>query len=339
MREHTVTRLTYSRCVMALLAVVLLLTPATAVAQEPEADDELATQLSEMAELAQRISDAYPQAVTDSEIVDQQAFDEAQSAAQQIAAAFGTEETDTDFEKRLQEISLPLGEQIEGQVYRLAGMIDARREPAEVQSLLDKLAPNFNRAVLLAKGRIAPIEGRQLKNEEAINDAVSEIGAVVDDVVAAYEAGDTEEAANLANEAFFLYESNGIGADTTSVDEQLENRVEAEISNFANPEDDPGLEQLISSGASVEAVQEQVQTIKEALAVNKSLLVGTLPDVLRGDVNGDGRVTIVDALFIARAAVNLRSVDAAAADANGDGNVSIVDALLVAQAALGLRQL
>lgn len=332
-------RTTYSRIVLTLMAISILLTPTTVQAQDPEADDELTTTLSEMADLTQTIADAYPQAVADGDIVDQQAYDRAQAAAEQIAAAFGAEESDTEFEKQLQEISLPLGEQIEGQVYRLANMIEGRRAPAEVQALLDELAPNFNRAVLLAKGKIAPIADRQLKNEQAIANAVAEVEATVDEAVAVYRDGDAEEAANLANEAFFLYESNGLGADTTVIDEQLENRVESQISNFANPDEDPGLEQLISNGASIEAVEEQAQAIKEGLSVNQSLLVGTLPDVLRGDVNGDGRVTIVDALFIARAAVNLREVDAAAADANGDGTVSIVDALLVAQAAVGLRSL
>lgn len=339
MNEERVARMIAAcrRLAPALLAAWLMLFPPAVLAQGT--DEELATRLSELAGLAQTVADTYPQAVANGEVVDEQAYNQARSAVQQIAAAFGTEDADTDFEKQLQEISLPLGEQIEGQVYRLARMIENTESPAEVQSLLDELAPNFNRAVLLAKGKVAPLEGRQLKNEQAIVDAIVEIEAAVDDAVAAYRDGNVEEAANLANEAFFLYESNGIGADTTAVDEQLENRVEAEISNFANPEEDPGLEQLISNGASIEAVEAQAQVIKEALAVNQSLLVETLPDVLRGDVNGDGRVTIVDALFIARAAVNLREVDSAAADANGDGNVSIVDALLVAQAAIGLRDL
>jgi hypothetical protein len=58
----------------------------------------------------------------------------------------------------------------------------------------------------------------------------------------------------------------------------------------------------------------------------------------RGDTNGDGSVTIVDALLIAQAYVGLNPANyiAANADANCSGGVDIIDALLVAQYYVGL---
>jgi len=57
-----------------------------------------------------------------------------------------------------------------------------------------------------------------------------------------------------------------------------------------------------------------------------------------GDVNGDGRVTIVDALLVARYSVNLMVINfhADKADVNCDGAVTIVDALLIARKSVGL---
>ncbi len=62
----------------------------------------------------------------------------------------------------------------------------------------------------------------------------------------------------------------------------------------------------------------------------------------KGDCSGDGKVDIVDALFIAQSTVGLRTLGQAqyaAADVSGDAKVDIVDALFIAQATVGLRQL
>ncbi len=58
-----------------------------------------------------------------------------------------------------------------------------------------------------------------------------------------------------------------------------------------------------------------------------------------GDVNGDGKVDIVDALFIARYAVELpvSNFNEDVADVNCNGKIDIVDALLVARKAVGLQ--
>ncbi|NHM26458.1 hypothetical protein G7K71_05535 [Desulfofundulus sp. TPOSR] len=64
----------------------------------------------------------------------------------------------------------------------------------------------------------------------------------------------------------------------------------------------------------------------------------TSPPAGRGDVNGDGKVTIMDAVKIARAVIGLETLtDAqkAAADFNGDGRVTIMDAQKIALYLIG----
>ncbi|MBN2441259.1 MAG: dockerin type I repeat-containing protein, partial [Spirochaetales bacterium] len=57
------------------------------------------------------------------------------------------------------------------------------------------------------------------------------------------------------------------------------------------------------------------------------------PDVMLGDVDGDGEITIVDALLTAQYYVDLNPVNfnPDLADVNCDGIIDIVDALLIAQ--------
>jgi len=64
----------------------------------------------------------------------------------------------------------------------------------------------------------------------------------------------------------------------------------------------------------------------------------TIVDCILGDVNNDGFVNIVDALFIARYAAGLTvsSFIPEAADVNCDGFINIVDALFIARYAAGL---
>jgi len=71
-------------------------------------------------------------------------------------------------------------------------------------------------------------------------------------------------------------------------------------------------------------------------------LYSVSPPVMKGDVNGDGQVTVVDALFVAQYTVGLMTLNTqqlAAADVNGDGQVTVADALFIAQYTVGLRQL
>ena len=60
------------------------------------------------------------------------------------------------------------------------------------------------------------------------------------------------------------------------------------------------------------------------------------PVGIPGDMNGDGVLTIADALQIARVALELLEGDVNIADFNGDGQVTMADALLVMRAALEL---
>ena len=62
------------------------------------------------------------------------------------------------------------------------------------------------------------------------------------------------------------------------------------------------------------------------------------PAGVRGDVDGDGTVTIVDALMTAQYSVGLTPAGfiAANADVNCDGSITIVDALIIAQYYVGL---
>jgi len=63
---------------------------------------------------------------------------------------------------------------------------------------------------------------------------------------------------------------------------------------------------------------------------------------IKGDVNTDGQVTVVDAMFVAQYTVGLRtltSAQLAVADVNNDGQVTVVGCLFIAQYTVGLRQL
>jgi hypothetical protein len=62
------------------------------------------------------------------------------------------------------------------------------------------------------------------------------------------------------------------------------------------------------------------------------------PVVTRGDVNGDGKIDIVDALMIAQRSVGLNPAGfvSANADVNCSGTIDIVDALMTAQRYVGL---
>lgn len=58
-----------------------------------------------------------------------------------------------------------------------------------------------------------------------------------------------------------------------------------------------------------------------------------------GDINGDGRVTAVDARLVLQYVAGIRELDEnplALADMNGDGKVSAVDARVILQMVAGI---
>lgn len=59
---------------------------------------------------------------------------------------------------------------------------------------------------------------------------------------------------------------------------------------------------------------------------------------LTGDVNGDGVINIVDALMVARYAIDIPvpGINIAVADVNGDQKIDIIDALMIAQYGVGV---
>ena len=60
------------------------------------------------------------------------------------------------------------------------------------------------------------------------------------------------------------------------------------------------------------------------------------PALLKGDADGDGEVTYLDAMLTLQAAVGLTTLDVNVADADDDGAITYLDAMLILQAAVGL---
>jgi hypothetical protein len=206
-----------------------------------------------------------------------------------------------------------------------------------VQAIADEFVPSLNRLVLINKGEHTPASQRELKTDEAIQAAADEVLAKVNEAVTLYEQGQASEAEQAADEAFFTFETNGLGPDVALVDKPLENEIENRIRSFnENATDEPALADLIAEGAPLEEVQATADAIEEGVDQIVELLEATKPPASLGDANGDSEVTIVDALQVAQAALGLRASDATM-DANQDGAVTIVDALVIAQAALGVR--
>ncbi len=83
-------------------------------------------------------------------------------------------------------------------------------------------------------------------------------------------------------------------------------------------------------------------TVNSITFASPAIITITASATGAGDVNTDGAIDIVDALFIAQHTVGLRTLTApqiAAADVNLDGRADIVDALFIAQFTVGLRVL
>lgn len=62
--------------------------------------------------------------------------------------------------------------------------------------------------------------------------------------------------------------------------------------------------------------------------------------IIKGDINGDGRITYLDSLIIGYSIiglVNLTGDAFVAADINGDGNITISDSALIVRHLLGIE--
>mgnify|MGYP004594224665 FL=1 len=62
--------------------------------------------------------------------------------------------------------------------------------------------------------------------------------------------------------------------------------------------------------------------------------------VLKGDVNGDGKINAIDALWVRQSSAGVRVLteqQKAAADVNGDGKINAIDALWITQKSAGVR--
>jgi hypothetical protein len=106
---------------------------------------------------------------------------------------------------------------------------------------------------------------------------------------------------------------------------------------FANLE----LTAVGSSGESSPLTLE-VATLADAngLPVDATAESGVFTIGLRGDANGDGSVTIVDAMFVAQYTVGNRDaseLNMVNADASLDGMVDVIDAMFIAQYVVGSR--
>lgn len=233
-----------------------------------------------------------------------------------------------------------VGDRVKALAARFLGAIEAGAPAADVGALADDLVPSLNRLVIIAQGKTSAASQRSLRTDAAVDAAVADVLRLVEAAVDQYAAGRRSVAAETAQDAFFTYEIDGLGPDTSTVDDDLENRVENLIVNFdkRTVATDPGLSQRIERGDPIDDVRAHAARIREAMAEMAELLKATLPPPNLGDANGDGRVTIVDALFVAQAALGIRE-KTGDMDANGDGRVTIVDALLIAQVALGIRTL
>lgn len=241
-------------------------------------------------------------------------------------------------ERKIKAVSaIAIGDQVKAYSSKLTSAIEADANLTRVEEIADELRPSLNRLVLVAQGKTTPASQRTLRTSGEIDAAAQAVLDLVNQSVARYAQGDAQEAKTLAEEAFFEYETNGMGPDTSTVDDALENRVENMIVNFQQG-GDPGLSQLINRSADLSTVQTHRDAIVLAIQQNVAVLKATLPPLDLGDVNADGKVSIVDALLTAQAALGIRE-KGEAMDVNRDGRVSIVDALMISQAALGIRSL
>ncbi|MBC7324046.1 MAG: cadherin-like beta sandwich domain-containing protein [Moorella sp. (in: Bacteria)] len=148
--------------------------------------------------------------------------------------------------------------------------------------------------------------------------------------------------ANLKSLTINGLSPSGFSPDVTSYTMTVPGSAPDRLTVVAVPEDGTASvsvsgDTLVNGAATVTVTVTAQDGTKKVYTVNVSRQ-STSPPAGRGDVNGDGKVTIMDAVKIARAVIGLETLtDAqkAAADFNGDGRVTIMDAQKIALYLIG----
>lgn len=317
-----------SRPIVALALAVALLATSLPTAAQSMSQSEFESTLADMQSDVDAAVEAYRAGNVD----------EARARARDVTEHFTFgQDGKSPLEQKIKEASaVAIGEEVKGLASKLENAIDAERPVEDVEQIADDLRPSLNRLVLVAKGKTSPASQRQLRTSDEIRGAADAVLDQVNRSVELYADGDVKEAKSLARDAFFTYETNGLGPDTTVVDEPLENDLENMIVQFGDGP--PGLFGLMNASANLSTVEDHRDRIVLKIEESVELLKATLPPLSLGDANGDGKVSIVDALVVSQAALGIRqSTDGM--DVNRDGRVTIVDALMISQAALGIRTL
>ena len=101
------------------------------------------------------------------------------------------------------------------------------------------------------------------------------------------------------------------------------------------------IEFAVADGAKAQETTVEISNEEELLFVdpnyeelNVEIVNGTVKviDVLYGDVNGDGKINVIDANLVRKAAAKMITIDEnqkLAADVNGDGKINVIDANLI----------
>ena len=101
------------------------------------------------------------------------------------------------------------------------------------------------------------------------------------------------------------------------------------------------IEFAVADGAKAQETTVEISNEEELLFVDPSyeelnveIVNGTVKviDVLYGDVNGDGKINVIDANLVRKAAAKMITIDEnqkLAADVNGDGKINVIDANLI----------
>jgi len=148
--------------------------------------------------------------------------------------------------------------------------------------------------------------------------------------------------ANLKSLTINGLSPSGFSPDVTSYTMTVPDSAPDRLTVVAVPEDGTASvsvsgDTLVNGAATVTVTVTAQDGTKKVYTV-KVTRQSTSPPAGRGDVNGDGKVTIMDAVKIARAVIGLETLtDAqkAAADFNGDGRVTIMDAQKIALYLIG----